>query len=143
MAKIDGGLRALFRARVPGDWTSIESGTTGGGIPDSNFCIRGVEGWIEYKQTTGHVVTLRPEQTGWLTRRARNGGRVFVAIRQQAPAGPRRAARDALWLVPGRLAVQARSEGLRGLAGAPGVRTWHGGPGAGWDWQAVAAALVS
>jgi hypothetical protein len=142
VGKVDGGLRALFRARVPGDWTSIESGTTSGGIPDSNFCIAGVEGWVEYKQTTGHAVTLRPDQVGWIARRCRNGGRVWIAVRQQAPAGPRRAARDALWLISGHHAVLARTGGLRGLGRTPGVYTWQGGPQR-WNWAAVAATLVS
>jgi hypothetical protein len=140
---IDGGLRPLFRANLPQfDWTSVESGTTGGGIPDSNYCHGGTEGWIEYKQTAGYVITLRPEQVGWIARRVRHGGRVWVAVRQLAPAGPRREARDALWLVPGRLAVEARTGGLRPLDGAPGVPTWHHGPRA-WDWRAVAAVLVA
>src|SRR4051812_1390886 len=115
---IDGGLRKLFREHVPGDWTSIESGSTSGGIPDSNFCIpvarRGylaVEGWIEFKQTKGHAVTLAPAQVGWISRRVRNGGRVWIAVRQQAPAGPRREARDALWLIPGIWAKRAKLEG--------------------------------
>jgi hypothetical protein len=137
MGKIDGGLRALFRESVPGDWTSIESGSTGGGIPDSNYCLSGVEGWLEYKQTGGWSVTLKPEQVGWIARRVRNGGRVWVAVRQRAPAGPRREARDALWLFPGGYAAPAKTEGLRGAwASAPDVHTWHHGP-QGWDWQAI------
>jgi hypothetical protein len=145
MGKIDGGLRALFRANLPGfDWTSIESGTTGGGIPDMNYCRDGVEGWCELKQTPGHAVTLRPEQIGWIARRVRNGGRVWIAVRQQCPAGPRREARDALWLVPGRWAKEAKMFGLRGawVDVAHGVLVQHHGP-ARWDWQAIARALVS
>jgi len=75
VSKINGGLRQLFRAKLPGfDWVSIESGSTGGGIPDSNYCVRtnditGIEGWIEHKQTDGWAVTLRPEQVGWIARR--------------------------------------------------------------------------
>src|SRR6266550_8267427 len=97
---IDGGLRALFRQHLPQfDWCSIESPITGAGIPDSNFCCKGVEGFIEFKQTKGWAVTLTPEQCGWISRRHRCGGRVLVAVRQQAPAGPRRGARDSLWVV--------------------------------------------
>ncbi len=144
MAKIDGGLRQLFRERLPGfDWTSIESGTTGGGIPDSNYCARyGIEGWIEHKQTGGHVVTLRPEQIGWIARRVRHGGRVWIAVRQHAPPGSRRAARDVLWLIPGRLSKEAKLMGLQWLDGVPGVLQWHNGPSA-WDWRAVGAALTT
>lgn len=149
MGKIDGGLRALFREHVPHfDWCSIESGLTTQGIPDSNFCAPGtcghdsVEGWIEYKQTGGHAVTLRPEQVGWIARRVRYGGRVYVAVRQQAPEGPRREARDSLWLFGGRWVREAREFGLRGAWAADAARVWHGGP-ARWDWQAVAAYLVA
>ena len=142
MGKIDGGLRALFRANVPGDWTSIESGTTGGGIPDSNYCIRGAEGWVEHKQAEGWAVTLRPEQVGWIMRRVRNGGRVWVAVRRANAGGPRRGeAVDELWLLRGRLAVEAKAGGLRPLDGAPGVHCWHHGPSA-WDWRAVARVLA-
>jgi hypothetical protein len=145
----DGGLRPLFRQYLTPmgfDWVSVESGTTGGGIPDSNYCARvapgeGAEGWIEYKQTTGWAVTLRPEQIGWIARRVRHGGRVHVAVRQRAPAGPLRTARDVLWLIPGRHAVRAREEGLR-AAWRVGVdvHRWEGGPSA-WDWRAIAATL--
>lgn len=139
--KIDGGLRALFRANVPGDWTSIESGSTSGGIPDSNYCIRGTEGWVEYKRTGGHAVTLSPDQIGWISRRVRNGGRVWVAVRQQAAAGPRRRARDALWLIPGGLVKEAKAGGLRG-PWATQALVWHNGPSA-WDWATVAARLAA
>lgn len=146
MPRIDGGLRQLFRERLLGfDWVSIESGTTGSGIPDSNYCRDGAEGWVEYKQTSGWTVPLRPEQVGWLARRARAGGRVWVAVRQQAPAGPRRAAMDALWLIPGRHARQARELGLRGQEPAHGglaAGVWYNGP-SGWDWAAVARLLVA
>lgn len=153
MGKIDGGLRQLFRANLPQfDWCSIESGSTGGGIPDMNYCTRtsgltgirdyGVEGWIEAKQTPGHAVTLRPEQIGWIARRVRAGGRVWIAVRQQAPAGPRRDARDALWLIPGRDAKVACIEGLSGQDAARGWSCWPDGP-ARWRWDLVARVLVS
>ncbi len=161
MSKIDGGLRKLFRDNLPQfDWCSIESGTTGGGIPDSNYCTRvggryaltgirdyGVEGWIEHKQTTGHAVTMRPEQIGWILRRVRHGGRVWIAVRQQAPQGPRREARDVLWLIPGAYAKEAKMHGLGGKwheekNGPHTWHTWHNGPSA-WDWLAVATVLTS
>lgn len=145
MSKIDGGLRPLFRAHLPQfDWTSIESGATGGGIPDSNFCSRGIEGWIEYKQTPGYTVTLQPEQIGWIARRVRHGGRVWVAVRRRAAAGPRRGGPcDELHLFKGKHVKVARSTGLRGAWAADAVHVWHNGPTAGWDWQAVAALLVA
>lgn len=138
---IDGGLRKLFREHVAGDWASIESPFTSGGIPDSNFCINGIEGWLELKQTKGHAVTLLPAQIGWISRRVRNGGRVYIAVRQQAPAGPRREARDSLWLFHGMWAKRAKVDGLRG-AWSEQALVWHGGPSQ-WDWAAVQARLVS
>ena len=135
---MDGGLRQIFRQKIHADWCSIESGTTGGGIPDSNYCLKGIEGWIEYKLTMGHTVPLRPEQIGWITRRVRNGGRVHIAVRQLAAAGPRRDARDALWLIPGADAATARIDGLTNARWP----VWHGGPGQ-WDWPAITQHLTA
>ena len=97
MTKIDGGLRALFRQNIPTFmWTSIETGGTGRGISDSNYLAAGgIEGWIEYKTTTIHAVGMRPEQVGWIDRRHRLGGRVWIAIRQVRKDG------DFLHLIPG------------------------------------------
>ncbi len=106
MSKVDDGLRPIFRSRLSGmHWQAIESGLVERGIPDSNYCARtsvlgfedrypGIEGWIEYKATSNYTVDLRPEQVGWLTTRARHGGRVFVAVRRRATAGPRGGAAD-------------------------------------------------
>jgi hypothetical protein len=145
MSKIDGDLRPLFRRWIPHfDWTSIESGTTGGGIPDSNACYRGTELWIEYKQTAGHAVTLRPEQVGWIARRVRHGGRVWIAVRRRHDGGPRLGdSTDELWLLPGALATAAKAGGLRSPEVVARARVWRGGPGGGWDWRAIAAALVA
>jgi len=142
---MDGGLRQLFRKNLPEfDWTSIESGGTGRGIPDSNYCHKGIEGWVEWKQTTGHIVTLRSEQIGWISRRCRFGGRVFIAVRQRAIAGARREARDVLWLFPGHYATAAKLHGLKGTwtSGAD-VHQWHNGPANGWDWRAIAEVLLT
>ncbi len=131
----------MFRANLPEfDWCSIESGSTGAGIPDSNFCCNGVEGFVEFKQTTGHTCPLRPEQVGWIARRVRAGGRVFIACRARAAAGKRRPARDDLWLIPGLYAKEAKAQGLG--FGYGDVRVWYGGPQA-WDWRAIAGVLVS
>src|SRR3954453_14766207 len=100
---MDGGLRKLFRQYVqPCDWQSIETAMTGGGVPDSNYCMDGVEGWIEFKLTTHWIVPLRPEQIGWLLRGTRFGGRVFIAVRRQTKVGLRTATADELWLLHGR-----------------------------------------
>ncbi len=142
MGKIDGGLRSLFRANLPKfHWVSVESGATGSGIPDMNYCCDGDEGWIEMKQTPGHRVPLRPEQVGWIARRVRAGGRVWIAVRQRAPKGPRREARDALWLIPGADAKVALLEGLTGRHADLEWPCWEGGPAA-WRWDHIAAQLT-
>lgn len=139
---VDAGLRAIFRDHLKQvQWTSIETGGTGRGIPDSEFCFPGgVTGWIEFKAAEGWAVDMRPEQVGWLARRARMGGAAFVAVRRQAPAGPRRGpAVDELWLFPAGAAKTLKQQGLRGAAAPLGC--WPGGPAA-WDWAAVTRALT-
>lgn len=116
-------------------WQSVESGSTGGGIPDSNYCCAGVEGWVEYKWTSGWTVGLRPAQVGWLSRRARAGGLVFVGVRR------RNATCDQLWLLRGSAAALAKAQGLRALPDRYVLGRWDGGPGA-WDWQAIRATLL-
>lgn len=153
----DDGLRPLFHANVAADWQAIETGMVGRGIPDSNFCLkaphRGVEGWLECKWTDGWSVTLRPEQVAWLTRRARAGGRVFVAVRRHHAGGPRRGPpADELWLLGGGSAVELLRDGLRPFLTLPALATstaprgallgrWSGGPRA-WDWAAVARLMA-
>lgn len=139
----DGGLRNLFRDKLRDfHWQSIETGGTGRGVPDLNGCLRGVELWVECKVTAGWAVTLRPEQIGWLCRRARAGGRVFVAVRRCCPSGPRRTAADELWLLLGHHAPDLRTGGLpRGPSRAV-LGMWPGGP-ARWPWPAVRAALLA
>lgn len=156
MTKIDGGLSDEFRKHLPGfHFQRIETGGTGRGIPDTNACIlraapcptcgsRGVEFWIEFKWTDGWVLGLSPEQYGWHDKRARHGGRTWVAVRRRAVAGPRRGeAVDELWVIPGSqvIAVQ-EAGGLRACAeGQHGARLWRGGPSK-WDWDAVRALLT-
>ena len=53
--------------------------TTGSGIPDINFCVRSLEGWIETKVfTPSGTVLLRPYQRAWMHRRKMAGGECFV-----------------------------------------------------------------
>ena len=126
---IDGGLRGMFRAKLPGHWQSVESGGTGLGIPDSNYCIKGIEGWVEFKQTKGWAVRMRPEQIGWIFKRTLEGGRVWVAVRRKE---------EELWLVPGSSVRVLASEGLQGLDEA---YIWTGGPRL-WDWSAILEKLL-
>lgn len=130
----DGGLRALFRARVPppAHWQSVETGGTSRGVPDSNVCCAGTETWIEFKTTRGWTVPLRPEQVGWIVARTRHGGRCLIATRQLGGM------RDDLWIHDGRWARELRDGGL--LAALPRGR-WDGGPES-WDWTAVRRLLA-
>jgi hypothetical protein len=143
---IDGGLRKLFHQLKAGwHWQAVETGGTGLGIPDSNFCHRGIEGWCEYKLAEASAVGLRPEQYSWIDRRTRNGGRVFVAVRHQHQGGPRKGPpADSLYVVPGRLVEPLHRMGLDWVRATDeqGPRAWHGGPGS-WDWDAIAATLIS
>jgi hypothetical protein len=129
MTARDGDLRAIFRRKLPHfDWTSVESGGTGRGIPDSEYCHEGATGWVEFKQTDGWAVKIRAEQVGWIMRRWRHGGRVWVAVRRRS---------DELWVVPGDAAVQLKGHGLRAVPS----EHWSGGPGS-WDWERVAYLLA-
>lgn len=132
--KSDGDLRRIFRAHLPqAHWQAIETGSVGPGVPDSNYCFPGgFDGWIEFKVTTGWAVTLRPGQIGWLARRARAGGRVFVGVRQL------RAKEDVLWMALGSHASELKDKGLRG---SPVLGRWTGGPSA-WPWATIQTLLT-
>ena len=124
----DGGLRTLFRTNLPKfHWTSIESPLTGMGTPDANFCYDGHEGWVEFKQTKGWRVTLRPEQVGWLLRRTRAGGKTFVAVRRDTD----------LFLFRGSDARLLVDDGIKGAR----VMTHETGGPANWRWHIIAALL--
>lgn len=140
---VDGGLRGLFRdkLRVGWHWQSIETGGTGRGVPDSNFCVGGVEGWVEFKKTEGWTVDLRTEQIGWLLERSVRGGRCFVVIRRKNQGGPRRGASvDEVWIYRGAMARRLKLEGLRLQEGL--IYHGTGGPGE-WNWVKIAEALVT
>lgn len=144
--KDDGGLRKEFRDRLPQfDWNTIETGAVAGGVPDSNYCCGGVEGWIEFKRTPGWTVPLRPAQVGWILRRVRHGGRVLVGLRQVCSPGPRVEKRDRLWLLAGASARQLKECGVVDWSALPPgtvLGWWDGGPAA-WDWGAVSDLLLS
>ncbi len=132
----DGDLRAIFRRKLPQfDWQPIESPLTSRGIPDTNACGNGIEFWIENKKTDGWAVGLRPEQVGWIKRRVRHGGKVWIAVRRKD---------NELWMVRGKWATELKAGGLRKLQMLPLNDLWSfsGGP-AQWDWPIVAELLVS
>jgi len=81
----DGNLSDLLKRHLPSwHWVRIESAGTATGIPDLNGCKAGVEVWIECKRLIGKKVDLSAFQATWLERRARVGGRTFVAARNDA-----------------------------------------------------------
>lgn len=136
MTQIDGGLRVIFRQYIPTFmWTSIETGGTARGIPDSNFLApNGIEGWVEYKITKAFAVTMRPEQIGWIDRRNRLGGRIWIAVRQIRKDG------DFLHLVPGHQVKELATDGLRFIGDECFI--WEGGPPR-WNWRSIQATLTT
>jgi hypothetical protein len=141
VAETDGRLRTIFREKLPlFHWTAVETGAIGQGVPDSNFAHAGAEGWVEYKQTDGWNVTLRPEQVGWISKRVRHGGRVFIAVRRWHDGGPKKGPPcDELYLLPGSLAALAKAGGLRAVESGI-LGRYEGGPSR-WDWVEIALHL--
>jgi len=140
--KIDGGLRPIFKDHLPKfHWVAIETGDTSSGVPDTNGCIDGVEMWIEFKQTSTNKVSLRPGQVGWIHRRWRHGGRVWVAIRYHHNGGPILGPSvDDLIMIYGGHVMELAENGLR-LEPAMISGRWRGGPRR-WDWPGIQALLV-
>lgn len=152
----DDGLRAIIRKCLVGPhWTTIETGTVQGGVPDLNglfasgFIRDGLrtpklldaaEVWVECKATSGWAVTFRPLQVGWLTTRVRYGGRAFVAVRRHGGGGKRTPPFDELWLVDGAYAGDLAVHGLREMNMDGLLGRWQGGEGK-WDWKQFERAL--
>lgn len=140
---VDDGLRAIFRENIRGcHWQSIESPLTGSGCPDSNFCMEGVERFVEYKATDTWTVSFRPMQVGWHLARHHHGGVSFIAVRRRHAGGPRKGpAQDQLYLFLGKDAEMLRDHGLT-PAGPSALGVWNGGKGK-WDWDRVRALLIA
>jgi hypothetical protein len=99
-------------------------------VPDSNYCVDGVEGWIEHKRARKGRVDLSAEQVAWAERRMRKGGRVFLAVREGAR----------LCLFAGREMRTIRlNRGL--IAAAPALGEWGGGPSR-WGWGEVLDLII-
>jgi hypothetical protein len=136
----DGGLWQEFKSHLKWwDWQRIESGLTGSGIPDLNGCCMGHDIWVELKWTDGWKPGIRSEQVGWAERRARAGGKVFLAVRRRCEAGVRRAAADELWVYGSDGARLVLDGGLKGKA--PRLM-FTGGPSK-WDWSALNELFLS
>lgn len=138
----DGGLRQLEMKHIKEcHWQSIETWSTGQGVPDMNGCIDGVEFWIENKMTKGFAVVISPHQISWIERRVRNGGRVFIAVRRLQTPGARREACDELHLFDGRDVRRVAFDGVQ-PATAPWARLISRDGPARWDWAAFRAILA-
>ncbi len=137
---MDGNLRQLFRKHLPHfHWVSVETGSTGRGIPDSEYCHAGVSGWIEFKKTSTNASGLRPEQIAWLERRGRAGGRCWAAVRRQHSGGPRKGHPvDELYLIDGKYISGLINNGVDWST----FLRWKGGP-AHWDWSEIERALLT
>jgi hypothetical protein len=139
---IDGGLRSLFIKHLTPfgfDCQAIETGGTGLGVPDMNYCYQGLEGWCEFKKTSAWAIQISAEQVGWLSRRQRAKGVCYVVIRRKCSAGPRRKAADELWIYEGQDAAQLKEFGLK--APIPVLLKLMGGPSK-WDWNQVKLVLT-
>lgn len=137
---MDGGLRILFKQRMAhAHWQSIETWGIASGVPDAEYCFpEGIQGWIEFKGTGTNSVVIRPAQIAWAERRARVGGRIWLAIRLKCPKGPKRSAQDALFLYPGEDMREVLKNGLR--IAPRGY--WNGGV-RNWDWDAIERMLTA
>lgn len=70
-----------------GHWQRIEDGLSMG-VPDVNYCIRGVEGWIELKEIADWPVRDKTpvsfrwerEQRFWAKKRGKAGGNVWLLL---------------------------------------------------------------
>ena len=125
----DGRLAELFRDHLPEwQWSRIETGPVCPGVPDLEYCAPGgITGWIECKKTDGWRVYFTELQPSWLSRRARLGGRVTVAVRRKDKF---------LYMIQGleilRLIEEKSLKGFQPLAGKE-VREW--------DWEAIESNL--
>jgi len=126
----DGELRKIYRKYLRGgDLLAIETGGTASGVPDTNWCKKGVEVWIENKKADHWRAEIRPMQIGWCERRLFNGGRVFCAVRRNGTE---------LWLFHGsKMRYLADSR----LDQVPCYGHWDGGA-ARWDWAAIEQILL-
>lgn len=125
---MDGELRKAFREGLRAwHWQSIESALTGAGIPDSNYCCHGVEGWLELKKADGWKVKFQVMQPAWIMRRVREGGRVHIAVRQTRT--------DILYLYWGGSVVALRDGNLKTV---PPLAQWKRP----WPWQEIGELIL-
>lgn len=142
MARIDGDLRRIFRrAIIRSHWTTIETGDTQGGVPDSHVTLDHTMVFVEFKRTTGNTVKFRPLQAGWHLSCAHYGGRSLIAVRREYAGTRILPPADELYIVAGAAIERLRDDGLAGLAQGDIRGKWSGGP-SGWDWSEVRGILA-
>ncbi|MDE2106255.1 MAG: hypothetical protein KGL39_54045 [Patescibacteria group bacterium] len=119
----DGGLRQKFREHFPlWQWTTVETGIVSPGTPDAEFCAPGgTSGWVEFKKTDGWKITFEPLQPAWIHKRARLGGRVFVAVVRK---------KTELFVLHGVEIARLVEEGVKGRQPINRI-------GRSWDWAEV------
>lgn len=78
-------LWTLVKQHIPKDVhvQRIETGLTGKGVPDVNYCQKGKEIWIELKSIQGNKSQLSPFQIAWLHNRTKAGGNCYVLIKKK------------------------------------------------------------
>ena len=89
----ESALWRLLRASVlPGHWVRVENRVQRG-TPDVNYCVSGVEGWLELKSVDnwpirGGVLLIKHftiQQRLWLRERCLAGGRAALLLRIEKP----------------------------------------------------------
>ena len=133
----DGGLYQLMKKKIRADWVRTES-TMGEGVPDANVCLEGCDTWIEFKQTTGWKVGVRPSQVAWAKRRISHGGRVLFMVRQQNTVIAD--SRDVLWVIKGEGAETLATDGLKYFPSPMLLLVNENGPRK-WEWDLINAIL--
>lgn len=129
---MDGDLRKIFHEHLDGHWQAVETGGTGKGIPDSNYCIDGYEGWVEFKHTKHWKVRIWPEQVAWMERRARQGGRVFIAVRR---------GQDELWILTPEAGRYLREGTLKDVPKEYIKARYNDGMKS-WNWKEITKILI-
>ena len=61
-----------------GHFSRVESHETSSGIPDVDFCIKGVEGHVELKFGNNRAPRIRSTQTRWFRHRVKEGGHPWM-----------------------------------------------------------------
>lgn len=121
-----------------GHFTRVENAVAAG-MPDVDFCIRGIEGRLELKHRADEPARietpvfkhkgLRESQLLWIRTRVKHGGRVFILAEV---AGSR-------WLLPGSVADDFNDMTLFEI----GKASIWGHPPRRPDWPGLVEALIS